>query len=83
MSIKIELNQYSAEDVKLINELKEFGLPDEFIQKAYDETQKRRVENDCSGCVYEDADGLTTAISNCVCCSRNVEFAKNDYYVKK
>lgn len=44
MSIKIELNQYSAEDVKLINELKEFGLPDEFIQKAYDETQKRREE---------------------------------------
>ena len=44
MSIKIELNQYSAEDMKLINELKEFGLPEEFIQKAYDETQKRRVE---------------------------------------
>lgn len=42
MSIKIELNQYSAEDIKLINELREFGLPDEFIQKAYDETQKRR-----------------------------------------
>jgi hypothetical protein len=38
---------------------------------------------DCSGCVYEDADGSTTAISNCVCCSRNVDFAKNDYYKKK
>ena len=40
-------------------------------------------ENPCRGCVYEDADGSTTAISNCVCCSRNVDFAKNDYYKRK
>lgn len=37
----------------------------------------------CVGCVYEDVDGSTTAISNCVCCSRNVDFAKNDYYKMK
>ena len=41
------------------------------------------LEKSCSGCVYEDADGSTAAISNCVCCSRNVDFAKNDYYRKK
>jgi hypothetical protein len=40
-------------------------------------------EDTCSGCVYEDVDGSTPAISNCVCCSRNVDFAKNDYYRKK
>lgn len=39
--------------------------------------------NNCSGCVYEDADGSTEDIGNCVCCSRNYEFAKNDYYQKK
>lgn len=40
-------------------------------------------EDCCSGCIYEDADGLTDAISNCICCSRNVSFAKNDNYRKK
>ena len=40
-------------------------------------------DNGCVGCVYEDADGSTTAISNCVCCSRNVDYAKNDYYKKR
>ena len=41
------------------------------------------IKNGCTGCVYEDADGSTSAISNCVCCSRNVDYAKNDYYKKK
>lgn len=41
------------------------------------------IEKSCAGCVYEDADGSTSAISNCVCCSRNVGFAKNDNYKKK
>ena len=41
------------------------------------------IEKGCSGCAYEDADGSTSAISNCVCCSRNIEYAKNDYYRKK
>ena len=48
----------------------------------YDERSKEN-ENTCSGCIYEDADGSTATISNCVCCSRNVEFAKNDYYRSK
>lgn len=44
---------------------------------------KRKNETSCFGCIYEDADGLTDAISNCVCCSRMCEFAKNDNYRKK
>lgn len=40
--ISIELNKYSAEDVKLINELKAMGLDEETIQMAYNETQRRR-----------------------------------------
>lgn len=42
-----------------------------------------KVENGCCGCVYEDADDTIDIISNCVCCSRMVNFAKNDYYKKK
>ena len=42
--ISIELNNYSEEDVKLINELKAMGVDEETIQKAYNETQKRRQE---------------------------------------
>ena len=41
------------------------------------------IEKTCSGCVYEDVDGSTNTISNCVCCSRNVDFAKNDNYKRK
>lgn len=41
------------------------------------------IENGCSGCIHEDADGSTDAISNCVCCSRMSGFAKKDYYRKK
>lgn len=40
-------------------------------------------ENPCSGCVYENTYGSTTAISNCVCCSRNVDYAKKDNYKTK
>lgn len=43
----------------------------------------KQIDKECSGCIYEDVDGSTSAISNCVCCSRNVEYAKNDYYKKK
>lgn len=42
-----------------------------------------QVNNGCSGCIYENTDGSTEDIGNCVCCSRNSEFAKNDYYRKK
>lgn len=42
-----------------------------------------QVDKSCAGCVYEDADGSTTEISNCVCCSRNVDFAKNGNYKER
>ena len=41
------------------------------------------IEKNCSGCIYKNVDGSTTDISNCVCCSRMVDFAKNDYYRRK
>ena len=39
--------------------------------------------NTCCGCVYENIDDTTENISKCVCCKRNVEYAKNDYYMRK
>ena len=48
-----------------------------------DYAEEEEVNSDCYGCVYEDADGSTPAISNCVCCSRNVDYAKNDNYRRK
>ena len=44
MAIIVKLNEYSAEDVKIIRELQAMGMPDEAIQKAYDRTQKERGE---------------------------------------
>ena len=41
------------------------------------------IEKSCSGCIYENVDGSTIDISNCVCCSRMVDFAKNDYYRRR
>ena len=46
--VKIELNEYSAEDIELIEKLKAMGLSEETIQMAYNETQMRRQdENNC------------------------------------
>ena len=44
--VTIKLNEHSAEDVKLIEELKAMGLSEETIQRAYNETQRRRQEED-------------------------------------
>ena len=41
------------------------------------------MDNPCSGCVYENIDDTTKDISKCVCCKRNVDYAKNDYYMRK
>ena len=40
------------------------------------------AESSCSGCIYENVDDSTVAISNCICCNRLVDTAKNDYYKK-
>jgi hypothetical protein len=37
-------------------------------------------DNPCFGCIYEDTEDTTDLISNCVCCNRNNELAKNDNY---
>lgn len=39
-------------------------------------------EDGCSGCIYENADDTTDAISNCVCCSKMNDLAKDDNYVE-
>lgn len=44
--ISIELNEYSAEDIKMIETLKAMGLDEEIIQMAYNETQRRRQEEE-------------------------------------
>lgn len=42
--ITIELNEFCAEDARLIGELKQMGIDEETIQMAYNNTQKRRIE---------------------------------------
>lgn len=43
--ITIKLDDFSAEDFKEIQKLKGFGLPEELIQLAYNNTvEKRNVE---------------------------------------
>ena len=43
----------------------------------------KKVDNPCYGCIYENIDDTTENISKCVCCKRNVDYAKNDYYMRK
>ena len=43
----------------------------------------KMVDNPCYDCVYENIDDATEDISKCVCCKRNVDYAKNDYYMRK
>lgn len=42
--ITIELNEFCAEDARLIGELKQMGIDEDVIQIAYNNTQKRRIE---------------------------------------
>ena len=42
--ITIELNEFCAEDARLICELKQMGIDEDVIQMAYNNTQKRRIE---------------------------------------
>lgn len=42
--ITIELNEFSAEDAKMIEQLKKLGFSEETIQNAYYETMRRRRE---------------------------------------
>ena len=53
-------------------------------QRKEDEKKMKRMDNNtCCGCIYENIDDTTEDISKCVCCKRNFEYAKNDYYTRK
>ena len=53
-------------------------------QRKEDEKKMKRMDNNtCCGCIYENIDDTTEDISKCVCCKRNFEYAKNDYYMRK
>ena len=47
--INIELNDFTAEDVQLIQQLKDLGMCEAYIQELYDREQKRRKDenHDC------------------------------------
>ena len=52
-------------------------------RKEGEKKMKRMDNNTCCGCIYENIDDTTEDISKCVCCKRNFEYAKNDYYTRK
>lgn len=43
--VTIDLRNTTPEDMKIIQELKSLGVPDELIQIGYDETVSRRERN--------------------------------------
>ncbi len=55
------------------------------IEKERKEQRNEVLKSDnlCCGCIYENIDDTIGDISKCVCCKRNVDFAKNDYYMRK
>ena len=54
-----------------------------FVVEKKGEMKVREMDNACCGCVYENIDDATEDIAKCVSCKRNVEYAKNDYYMRK
>lgn len=76
----VDLGINDQDELLIIEEaIKTLKIIDKFNSIEINE----KVDNCCSGCVYEDIDDSTSAISNCVCCSRMVDFAKNDNYKKR
>ena len=66
--IDINLNKHSVEDVKAIRELKEMGVPDDVIQKAYDNTQERRKAGKT---VMQVFDALREKLGKLICHDNN------------
>ena len=54
-----------------------------FVAEKKGEKKMREMDNACCGCVYENIDDTTEDIAKCVSCKRNVEYAKNDYYMRR
>ena len=74
--------QLSSEDIQ--KALKQMETADEAIGCIVKWAIDNQINNNgCFGCIYEDADGSTEDISNCVCCSRMNDIAKNDHYKAK
>ena len=72
--------------IKAVKVVKVYRIPKEEIDRLIDKQRKedeRMDNNTCCGCIYENIDDTTENISKCVCCKRNVEYAKNDYYMRK
>ena len=78
----VDLGINDQDELLIIEEaIKTLKIIDKFNSIGIIE-HNEKVDNCCSGCIYEDADS-TDDISNCVCCIRMVEFAKNDNYMKR
>lgn len=79
----VDLGINDQDELLIIEEaIKTLKIIDKFNSIEIIERNKQ-VDNGCSGCIYEDVDGSTEDTSNCVCCSRMVDFAKNDNYKKR
>lgn len=52
----------------------------DYVEEDFEEKEE---DSPCADCVYEDADGSTPDISNCIDCSRICDFAKNDNYIAR
>lgn len=61
----------------MIMEIKEYEADTLIIDDIVD------AAKDCSGCVFEKADGSTPIISMCVSCNRINDFARYDWYMTK
>ena len=59
-----------------------YKLANEVEKESEEEDDDTTELNICSGCIYENIDDTTDAISTCACCSRKVDFAKYDYYMR-
>ena len=82
VSFKVE----NGESEKITQDAYKHGMnKSEYLRWLIDKQRKEdeRMDNTCSGCVYENIDDTTEDIAKCVCCKRNVEYAKNDYYMRK
>ena len=90
--ITIELNEHSAEDVKLIQELQKAGVPDDLIQKAYDAGQRNQAEwirigdydcdnnapFECSNCHAGDTHAKGVRVPYCWKCGAKMKGAKDE-----
>lgn len=80
--IEIKLNEYSAEDVKAIQELKAMGFSDEQIQKWYDNSHNADIAEviRCKDC--KQAEELPSGLFRCKLHSVYTAFYDSVFNVK-